>query len=214
VKPWIWLFTSASLATGGCRHIDAQTNAQLGARLAAIEQANVDGDAKVSELEARAEHIQRATRELLQAWDQVEAEMAEAARHLKTAASRWDEASEAYRQAQRDYEQAERNWKIVAATLVVASMSTSGSRSLCDGQMNTAKVRRLWRKQGYDLEGIDADHIWPKSLGGADHPWNYQQMESSLNRSLGNSLGWKVLNEPLALLRGAAVSAAIALTCR
>ncbi|PRP92600.1 hypothetical protein ENSA5_47810 [Enhygromyxa salina] len=208
-----WLLT-CSLALGACRPAAAEITAHLDARLAAVEQANAGGDAKLRELEVRAEHIQRATRELLQVWDQVEADMGEAARHLEAAARRQGEATEAYRQAQRDYEQAARNWKIVAVSLMVASLSSSGSSSLCGGQMNTAKVRRVWRKKGYDLDGIDADHIWPKSLGGANHPWNYQRMAASLNRSLGNKLGWKLLNEPVALLRGGAVSAAIALACR
>ena len=38
---------------------------------------------------------------------------------------------------------------------------------------------------GVNLVGKDIDHIIPKSLGGADHPSNYQVLDSSLNRSLG-----------------------------
>lgn len=196
----------------GCRATPAA--AEFEARVSTLERANTANDAAADTLELRAEQIQLAAAALIERWTDVEATMKRAAMHLEAAARDWGRASEAYARAKRDYERAERNWRVVAATLVVASMSEAGSMSLCDGQMNTAKMRRIWKRQGYDLKGIDADHIWPRSLGGANHPWNYQRMSSSLNRSLGNKLSWKLVNEPLKLLQGAATSAAIALACR
>lgn len=40
----------------------------------------------------------------------------------------------------------------------------------------------------------DVDHIFPRSRGGIDHPLNYQPLERSLNRSLGNNVVDKFLS--------------------
>ena len=36
---------------------------------------------------------------------------------------------------------------------------------------------------------MDVDHIVPRSLGGPDHRWNFQVLESSVNRRFGNRFG-------------------------
>ena len=51
--------------------------------------------------------------------------------------------------------------------------------------MTTAVYRRQLVRQGINLLGMDIDHIVPRSLGGADHPMNYQVLDTSTNRSLG-----------------------------
>jgi hypothetical protein len=79
--------------------------------------------------------------------------------------------------------------------------------------MTTAQYRRELREEGVDLEGLDADHGLPKSWGGADHPLNYEMIDSSLNRSLGNDVVRKLLEHPAHLLQGAAVSAIMRLRC-
>ena len=118
-----------------------------------------------------------------------------------------------YEAAAADYRAATHAWRLVTTTLMVAATSDFAVE-LCDGGVNNSQIRNEWKKQGYDLEGIDADHIWPKSRGGADHRWNFQQMEKSLNRSLGNDLFRKFMHQPLTTLRGGAVSAMVALLCK
>jgi len=54
-------------------------------------------------------------------------------------------------------------------------------------QVRTGKYRRGLTKQGLDLTGLEIDHIVPRSLGGADHPANYQVIPMKVNRSLGNT---------------------------
>ena len=53
----------------------------------------------------------------------------------------------------------------------------------------------------------DVDHIFPRSRGGIDHPLNYQPLERSLNRSLGNNVVDKFLQAPVGFVTGMAVSA-------
>ena len=79
--------------------------------------------------------------------------------------------------------------------------------------MRTTTFRRRLKADGVDLRGVDIDHVWPRHLGGVDHPLNYQRLDSSLNRSLGASVLDKFMTQPLALVQGLAVSALASLSC-
>lgn len=71
-----------------------------------------------------------------------------------------------------------------------AATKSQGVKSLrCEDGMSTSAFRRQLATEGVDIQGKDIDHIVPRSLGGADHPANYQLLSSSLNRSLGNQWG-------------------------
>ena len=64
--------------------------------------------------------------------------------------------------------------------------------------MSTRKYRETLRSQGVSLKGKDIDHIIPRSRGGPDMPWNYNPLDSSINRSLqANGMWWKMMNFPL-----------------
>jgi hypothetical protein len=87
------------------------------------------------------------------------------------------------------------------------AVATAWGANVCSTKMTTAQFRRQARAQGYDLTGLDVDHAFPRSRGGVDHPWNYQLMESSLNRGLGNKLFTRFLTTPLPALVGRATTA-------
>lgn len=84
---------------------------------------------------------------------------------------------------------------------------------LCQGAMRTSEYRRELRARGVDLTDRDVDHVLPHSLGGANHPANYQVLSSHTNRSLGNGLAAKFDAVPMALLQGVVVSALMRLQC-
>lgn len=97
--------------------------------------------------------------------------------------------------------QAEKRFRLYQAMVLVAAQIDAGNldsyRSWRSAQsansefdcapVNTAKFRRHLLELGISLAGKDVDHIVPRSLGGADHPSNYQLLDSSTNRSLGNT---------------------------
>lgn len=108
-----------------------------------------------------------------------------------------------------DFRHAERRYRLTA--LLIAAVAASGH--LCATTASTRSFRAQLRADGIDLSGKDIDHIWPRSLGGIDHPLNYQVLDSHLNRSLGAGVVQKFLTQPLALVQGLAVSALSALSC-
>lgn len=170
-------------------------------------------DARIEGLEERANSLRRDADALVVVYEET--------------ARRYDEAREAYEHAQRhgtmtaqayeaaaeQYRHAAQAYRVAAATLLVAAASDA-ARLLCAGRMSRAEIRKFWKSQGHDLSGIDADHIWPASRGGADHPWNFQMLESGLNRALGNGLARKIMSQPIDVLQGAAVSAVMELACQ
>jgi hypothetical protein len=64
-------------------------------------------------------------------------------------------------------------------------VSRSGDGTVSCDKVSTAQYRAVLTSAGYNLAGMDVDHIVPRSLGGADNPANYQLLPSSVNRSLG-----------------------------
>ncbi|NJK30961.1 MAG: hypothetical protein HC927_00355 [Deltaproteobacteria bacterium] len=190
----------------------SSTEAQA-ARLDALAASGAEADAAIDDLDERVALLHEQIDRLAMTWEHVERELRLAQQRMSEAARLYGTAAAAYREAKEHYEKAERNWRIVAASLMIAASSDKAINNICDGKMSRAQVRKYWKKAGIELNGKDADHIWPKSRGGADHILNFQALDSGINRSIGNSLGWKLTTQPLALLRGAAVSALVALRC-
>lgn len=200
----------SALVTLGCRK--DPTTSHEHARLDQFETHAALADKRLSSAEQDVIVLRQQADELEAKYTRVNQDYARATRILNQAAVNYGEASQQYARARDQYQQAARNWRIVTVTLMVAATSDA-LNGLCEGQRSTAEMRREWKKQGYDLEGRDVDHIWPKSRGGANHPWNYQSMESRLNRSLGNDIWWKLQHQPISMLKGAVVSALVALRC-
>ena len=199
--------------TVGCASSQQPTTSSQAARLDALAASGAKADTQLTGLEQRVATLHEQIDQLDGVWKQVDRELKLAQQRMDAVRRQHGEATAAYKQAAANYQKAERNWRIVAASLMLAASSDKALRNLCDGKMSRAQVRKYWKKAGISLDGKDADHIWPHSRGGADHIWNFQALDSRINRSIGNSLGWKLTHQPLALLRGAAVSALVAMRC-
>lgn len=107
-------------------------------------------------------------------------------------------------QAAADFEAAEHNFKIAAIAMVTL---TAGS-IICGGKVTTRQYRANLKREGMPMDKLeDVDHIFPRSRGGIDHPLNFQPLERSLNRSLGNKVVDKFMQAPLGFVTGMAVSA-------
>jgi hypothetical protein len=177
-----------------------------------LESQGQKDDATIEELTTRIRAFERTVDDLVLLHHQAEQAFTEATRNYEAAKQRAGLSAEAFAEASEEYEIAARNWRLVTiAILAAATWDYAGH--LCGTRMTTAQYRRMLRRDGIDLEGLDADHGLPRSRGGADHPLNFEMIDSSLNRSLGNDVVSKLLTHPAHLLRGAAVSALMRLRC-
>lgn len=99
-----------------------------------------------------------------------------------------DYATEDAETARDNWRRANVQWQLYRAIVIAAVAMEAGrhqGRSFSCDKVSTSAFRRLLIAQGRNLIGMDIDHIVPRSLGGADHPMNYQVLGSSQNRSLG-----------------------------
>ena len=155
---------------------------------------------------ADADDAHRRARELSKDWEdlrerhsEVLTRMRETETALENARSNYNKASSEYQQADATAGEARRRWELfrelvqVAASIDARNLDASrggarvGSDLNCDDGRSTSAYRAMLIAQGKVLTGKDIDHIVPRSLGGADHPSNYQVLDSSVNRSLGNA---------------------------
>lgn len=146
-------------------------------------------------------------RRLAAEWEAVRLEHEDAAaasisahERLQQTAELYTTASSQFATAARVAEQADARWRIYKQLILIAAAIDSANLDAaraatarapntsidCDNGMSTAAYRALLAAQGVSTAGMDVDHIVPQSLGGADHPDNYQLLPSSTNRSLGN----------------------------
>ena len=120
------------------------------------------------------------------------------------AASQQELTTRTLQQAAADFEEAERNFKIAAIAMVTL---TAGS-IICSGTVTTRQYRANLERQGMPMDRLeDVDHVFPRSRGGIDHPLNFQPLERSLNRSLGNKVVDKFMQAPVGFVTGMAASA-------
>lgn len=140
-------------------------------------------------------------------WDDVKAgyrraamQSEDAARVLDGAATAYGSASQQSEAARRTAERATQRWKLFQTLVVLAAtidasnieaaranQAAEAGRVTCETGMSTSAYRAMLSASGIALDGMDVDHIVPRSLGGADHPDNYQLLPASVNRSLGNT---------------------------
>jgi len=120
------------------------------------------------------------------------------------AGSQHELAARTLEQAAADFEAAEHNSKVAAMAMVTIAAGSI----ICNGTMSTREFRRDLARKGMPMDRLeDVDHIFPRSRGGIDHPLNYEPLERSLNRSLGNKMVATFMQAPIGFVRGMAVSA-------
>ncbi len=139
---------------------------------------------------------------------------ARAERDFEHASRHFDRAAGTWRAAEASYASAAQRFRLasIVAVVVAGHALASPRGGLCQ-TVSTSTYRRRLAREGVDLSGLDVDHLWPRSRGGADHPWNYQLLESSVNRSLGANLMARFHAMPLETLKGLAATAIVRLAC-
>jgi hypothetical protein len=187
----------------------AATAVAIGA--AAVRQHSSHADmvsalARLTEISKQADVAQDAVRRLSTRWndvsaayDRATAEFRSARAVMEDAKARSRESAATFATASEQFEAATRRWRFYQALVVVAAQIdashldafrrvglTNGETATASCEhVSTAEMRRVLTAAGVSLVGKDIDHIVPRSLGGADHPSNYQILDASLNRSLG-----------------------------
>lgn len=197
---------------GACADGGAE-RAAFAARLASARTNEADQTARTRDLHRRADDLTQEVARLSVDLAAAEAAYRRAGGAFGAAADGHERAMDLGRQALADLHETEARYRQVASVVVAAAMADVAGWQLCEGAMSTQRYRATLRARGVSVEGRDIDHILPHSLGGANHPLNYQPLESSLNRSLGADVLPKIASQPLALLRGLTVSALMRLQC-
>jgi hypothetical protein len=178
----------------------------LAARRASNQARAESGIARLDEISRDIDSAQDAVQKLGSRWADVSAAYARSAADFQTAGAlledaktRAAESANTFEDAAAQFQAATRRWRFYQALVVVAAQIDASRLDafrrvgLSEGQtaaascerVSTADMRRILIAAGVNLVGMDIDHIVPRSLGGADHPSNYQVLDSSLNRSLG-----------------------------
>lgn len=143
-------------------------------------------------------------------WNDIRQHYLEAAMRYRATQSTLEDAALQYGRASDKFvavslvaEETERRWRLFGQLVVAAAMidaanldavrAGQGQRAAdslpanCNAGISTAAFRVMLAARGVALDGMDIDHIVPRSLGGADHPDNYQVLPASVNRSIGNT---------------------------
>lgn len=165
---------------------------RIAATLAGLGGGVVQLEGRARRLSARWADIAAARRAETAAFETARDSFDETSQHAALAATSFEKAKAAF-------DAAERRWRLYEALVVVAAqidasrldsfrrLNLGEVRTLeasCE-RVSTSEMRRILTAAGMNLAGKDIDHLVPKSRGGADHPSNYQVLDSSLNRSLG-----------------------------
>lgn len=193
------------------------------------------GNTEVASLEAQiaqAETVEKeqaeATREITQGLAEARGQVLRLTSELRLAQEEWaaargmyehasvraNVAADQFANARDNYQKAEDKYRRISAILILAATSDVLSGQLCGSTMSTRAFRQKLRDEGVPIpEGMDVDHIWPRALGGVDHPANYQLLPAEVNRSLGASVWEKLMTSPLATFQGLGASALVTLRC-
>jgi hypothetical protein len=199
----------------GCKPQPAKTDfASLEKELAGAEAVGKRQAEATQEIARELANTRRQALQLMTELGLAEEEFTAARRMYEHASARASIAAEEFANARDNYQKASDNYRRIAAIIILAAASDALGSQLCDSTMSTRAFREQLRREGVVLkEGIDVDHIWPRALGGADHPANYQLLPSEVNRSLGASVWEKLMTSPLGVLQGLAASALFTLRC-
>lgn len=193
----IWLILVA-----GCRPPVSEPTSTADPGVDRLEERMARHEEDVSEVEATANSLNAKWANVTDVYRRASEEHRRTWSLYENAAASFGEASQRAREAAATWERARVKWEIAqilietAAMLDARNLSRWQAREMkldtndlnCD-RVSTQSYRKQLQREGVDLSGLDVDHIVPKSKGGADHPLNYQLLDSSTNRSLGNTWG-------------------------
>ncbi len=212
MKRFVIVFALALMA---CHRANAEDAADQNAfrALDQIESVEARDQREVGELRASATDLRQQAAFLTRTWITVSTAFDAASADYERAITVGRAAAGDFEKARGNYEQAGEHFRAAATILILAAASEAFGGDACGQMMSTQKFRAKLRAEGVSVDGLDVDHIWPRSLGGADDVRNYQLLDSSLNRSLGAGVMTKLAAAPLTLLRGLATSAIDALRC-
>jgi hypothetical protein len=205
----------AVVMLAACRResLDDDTFRKASAALDQLEAVEAADRERVMELNASAETIRHQVQQVTSEWTKIAGELDTAIATYERAQIVGNEAIDELKIARQTYEQAADRFRMVAMIVIIAAASESLGGHICAQTTSTRTFRAHLRSEGRSLGGLDVDHVWPRALGGADHPLNYQLLDSSVNRGLGADAIAKFARWPLATLQGLAVSAVVALRC-
>lgn len=158
---------------------------------------------RVREVERRARALDTSWAEVRRGYVRAHEAFIAAELAYQAAARSGDEAATEFSTAREAWDQARWRWELYQQLVLAAAAidahnlerfrSLTGNRDVssldCSAGMSTNAFRSLLLASGTSLTDVDIDHIVPRSLGGADHPANYQLLDRSLNRSLQDSWG-------------------------
>lgn len=179
-------------------------------QLAAIESRD---RAAVRDLAREAERLQQGARLVVARYREVERAYQRARSQHEAARIDYAQSAANFDNAERRFRDATEQWHRVAAVVIALAAAQGVGQHLCNGMTSTRQFREQLRRLGIDPTGMDVDHVLPHSLGGANHPLNYNLIESSVNRSMGARILPKVVAMPTQLLQGVVVSALMRLQC-
>lgn len=192
--------TAAALATAlATACASASTNTQL----SALEKRYAEDAARIDGVRVDLDRLTITQRQVLASYAAAKRSWDAASYVGQETTSQSMAADRDFQAAAADYAEAERNFRI--ATIAMATIAAGAI--VCEGTLKTSQYRAQLKRQGIDLQGKDIDHIFPRSHGGIDHPLNYQVLDASLNRSLGNKMVAKLMQAPLGMIVGMATSA-------
>lgn len=192
----------------------AAGNDDLATEIADLRASMDQRSADLDEVEADVAALVRGVAAVVDRYDQAIESLRRATAEFEQATEQFDEASIEFRAASETFEDVAEGYRVAAIALIVIAGADVVGDAMCGNRMSTQAYRAELRSQGYNLEGLDVDHIIPRSLGGPDNPMNYQLLDSSLNRSLGaGGLLDKFVATPLPFLAALATTAVSALAC-
>lgn len=182
---------------------------EVARELAEIAVVEARDAAQIDVLTERAATLSTRVDAVVQVWRDSRSDFTAASYAFNHASNGGRIANSGFATAISDFQAAERRYRQVTLLMLAVAVSSH----LCATRVSTRKFRAELRANGIELRGQDIDHMWPRSLGGVDHPLNYEVLDAHLNRSLGADVVKKFMVQPIGMVQGLAVSALSALSC-
>jgi 5-methylcytosine-specific restriction endonuclease McrA len=198
MKKYVSYWISYTFVALSCREVPSTSDARE-KRIADAERRIEAQSIEIDEIDKQVNNLTSEWADLTSRYKEISSTYKQSSKASTAASRSYGDAVDKNQQAAAIAEEAQTRWRffqeliMAAAAIDAANLDAAravpGSRPAinCAEAMSTSSYRRLLANQGVDLSGMDVDHIVPRSLGGADHPENYQLLSASTNRSLGNT---------------------------